>query len=96
MDAYFLKTHCNQYRFSDALWYSSGHAISLGFAVLGVITASVLYHLLRLENKRRDSGERDEVIVGVQSGDSRNGYYESVEEARRDKTDEWSGYRYIL
>lgn len=56
----------------------------------------MLYNLLRLENKRRDSGERDEVIVGVQSGDSRNGYYESVEEARRDKTDEWSGYRYIL
>lgn len=55
---------------------------------------------LRRENAKRARGERDEVIVGVNDKDplsnSRNGVYHSVEEARSDKGDAWSGYRYTL
>lgn len=43
-------------------------------------------------------GERDEHIVGVnddQPGISdKNGRYDSVEDAKRDKGDKWSGFRY--
>lgn len=55
--------------------------------------------MLKRENDRRDRGERDEVIKGV--NDERhdlmkNGCYASVEEARRKKGDKWSGFRYRL
>ena len=63
------------------------------FGNLGAISQ---YYLLRKENQRRDRGERDELIVSLNSGDPRNGSYETVEEAKRDKGDEWSGYRYVL
>ena len=49
---------------------------------------------------RQQRGERDEVIRGVNDGQaaelSKNGTYASVAEAKRDKGDEWSGYRYTL
>ena len=55
--------------------------------------------LLRRENAARDRGERDEVIAGEDNkhadGD-RNGRFESVEDARREKGDLWSGFRYTL
>ena len=51
--------------------------------------------LLRRENARRDRGERNEIIGDSKDGDPRNGCYESVEAAKRDKGDKWSGFRYI-
>ena len=64
------------------------------------------YVLLRRENARRDRGERDEVIEGVfivnegaearEERAGRNGRFASVEEAKREKGDLWSGYRYIV
>ena len=52
--------------------------------------------LLRRENALRDAGHRDEVINGTDNKHARgqNGIFASVEEARRDKGDEWSGFRY--
>lgn len=41
---------------------------------------------------------RDEVIEGIDnpSADEKNGMFNSVEEARIEKGDEWSGFRYTL
>jgi hypothetical protein len=57
---------------------------------------------LKLENDRRDRGERDEVI-GCASDcledigkAAKNGRYESTEAAQADKGDAWSGFRYTL
>jgi len=65
----------------------------------------LIFHL-RAENRRRESGERDEVIVaGEKAGaldaetekrGKANGVFESVEAARREKGDMWSGYRYYV
>jgi hypothetical protein len=50
----------------------------------------------RRENARRDRGERDEVIEGRDGGMPKNGSFKSVEEARLEKGDRWSGFRYSL
>ena len=44
------------------------------------------------------AGERDEVIDGVGNKLAReeNGHFSSVEQAREEKGDEWSGFRYSL
>jgi hypothetical protein len=58
--------------------------------------------LLRRENERRDKGERDEVIDSDNSGEEtnkmalKNGRFETVDDARREKGDEWSQFRYTL
>lgn len=53
---------------------------------------------LQRENARRDRGERDEIINGIdnKNADIRNGQYSSVDAARLDKGDGWSGFRYTL
>jgi len=70
------------------------------------LTTSVVYHItLKTENARREKGMRDEIIHGVNdSGDSEaieklarlNGRFETVDDAKREKGDSWSGYRYVL
>lgn len=52
---------------------------------------------LSRENRKRERGERNEVIKGVNEDRDdlvRNGVFASVEEARKEKGDEWSGFRY--
>ena len=78
------------------------------YIAFGLISSTVYLFLADRENRRRDRGERDEVIgaegsdegkegdEGKKGGHARNGVYESVDAARRDKGDEWSGYRYTL
>ena len=66
---------------------------------IGFVAATLLYFLLRRENSRRERGDRDEVIVGLNdTGDveHKNGTFDSIEEAKREKGDHWSGYRYTL
>lgn len=73
---------------------------------MGFVATSVLIIGLRKENKRRECGERDEVIVAGEKAETldaetekqakANGIYESTEAARRAKGDMWSGYRYHL
>jgi hypothetical protein len=90
-----------QYRARDKPWYSLGHGIVLMYIVIGWLTSLAFMILLRRENEKRARGERDEVITdGVElkaggEGNAQGGVYESVEEAKRDKGDGWSGYRYI-
>ncbi|KAJ7759161.1 MFS general substrate transporter [Mycena metata] len=91
----------NVYRSKDKPWYPLGHGLVLMYISFGII-ATISYHFaLRRENARRDRGERDEVIG--KSGDSdfdaqneKNGRFDNVADAKREKGDEWSGYRYIL
>ncbi|KAF8586060.1 MFS general substrate transporter [Ramaria rubella] len=94
----------NVYRARDTPWYTLGHAIQLGYITMAFIITCVLSVLLRTENKRRERGERDEVISTGEKMDEwdaatakqakANGVYESVEAARKAKGDMWSGNRY--
>ena len=95
----------NTYRAVNAPWYRQGHAVVLSYIVLGIVSTSALTYLLDRENKARDAGLRNELIVG-EGADEKNldtaglsapgGTYVSVAEARRAKGDQWSGYRYML
>ncbi|KAF8965594.1 MFS general substrate transporter [Flammula alnicola] len=88
----------NIYRARDTPWYRLGHGIVLAYIAIGFLS-SLLYHiLLKRENARRDRGERDEIIDGIDNKQAheRNGRYASVEEARIAKGDRWSGFRYTL
>ena len=83
-----------------------GHAIQLAYITMAFVATSVLILGMRAENKRRERGERDEVIVGGEKAEMldaetekqarANGMYGSVDAARRAKGDRWSGYRYHL
>ncbi|KAI0936632.1 hypothetical protein AcV5_004722 [Taiwanofungus camphoratus] len=89
----------NVYRAVDAPWYRMGHGIILAYIAIGWLCSLAFYVLLKQENARRDAGERDEVIDGIdnkRANAEKNGRYESVEAARMEKGDEWSGFRYSL
>jgi len=66
------------------------------YIVIGLITTALFRFLLKRENARRDRGERDEIIEGREGGFEVNGRFASVDDARREKGDLWSGYRYTL
>ena len=68
------------------------------YIVTGWLSSLIYMVLLRQENRARDRGERDEVIDGLEnmSADIVNGRYSSVTEARREKGDMWSGFRYTV
>ena len=66
------------------------------YICFGLISTVVARYLLKAENARRERGERDEVIVGYEGGSEVNGQFTSVEEAKAEKGDRWSGYRYTL
>ncbi|KIJ68580.1 hypothetical protein HYDPIDRAFT_82841 [Hydnomerulius pinastri MD-312] len=94
----------NVYRAQDAPWFRLGHGIILAYIAIGWISSLIFMILLKVENGRRDRGDRDEVIghskldgtedENVQA--AKNGRYESIEAARKEKGDEWSGFRYTL
>jgi len=88
----------NIYRSVDAPWYRMGHGIMLAYIAIGWLSSLAFYILLKHENARRDAGERDEVIEGIDNkhAHEKNGRFESVEDARREKGDDWSGFRYSL
>jgi len=92
----------NVYRARDAPWFRFGHGIVLAYIAIGRISSAVFMIQLKLENDRRDRGERDEVIgcgdrlEGDTIKAAKNGIYESTEAARADKGDTWSGFRYTL
>ncbi|EJC99321.1 MFS general substrate transporter [Fomitiporia mediterranea MF3/22] len=81
----------NLFREQDAPRYTPGNSFSVAATVVGLVSSISLHVLLRRENARRDRGERDEVIGDAVDtyGDIRNGRYDSVEAAKRDKGDEW-------
>jgi hypothetical protein len=81
-------------------WYTLGHGIVLMYIAIGWLSSLIYTILLRRENKARDRGERDEVITGsenkTETANVDNGQYRSVAEARREKGDMWSGFRYTV
>lgn len=87
-----------QYRAVDKPWYRLGHGIVLAYIAIGWISSLIFTILLRRENARRDKGDRDE-IIGKSAGNHANevnGRYETVDAARREKGDNWSGFRYVV
>lgn len=69
----------------------------LAYIAIGFISSFLMRLVLKAENARRARGERDEVI-GDQNTSAEKGVtvYESVEAAKIDKGDHWSGFRYTL
>ena len=64
---------------------------------ISLLSSTTFIIFLSRENRKRERGERDEVIKGVNEDRDdlvRNGVFASVEEARKEKGDEWSGFRY--
>ncbi|KAG6818041.1 hypothetical protein H0H87_009196 [Tephrocybe sp. NHM501043] len=88
----------NIYRVLDKPWYRLGHGIVLAYIAIGFISTIIFGTFLQRENARRERGERDEVIEGIENKHANpiNGSYESVQAARIEKGDEWSGFRYTL
>ncbi|KAI0283389.1 MFS general substrate transporter [Russula aff. rugulosa BPL654] len=88
----------NVYRERDIPWYTLGHGIVLMYIAIGWLSSLTYAILLRRENKARDRGERDEVIDGIENKRANvdNGRYRSVAEARKEKGDMWSGFRYTV
>lgn len=68
------------------------------FIGLGIISSIIYHFLAKAENARRDRGERDEIIgdTSVEGKNEKNGRFATVEDCKRFKGDQWSGYRYIL
>jgi hypothetical protein len=68
------------------------------YIAIGWLSSLTYTILLRRENNARDRGKRDEVIDGFEnkSANVLNGRYSSVAEARREKGDMWSGFRYTV
>jgi len=75
-----------------------GHGIVLLYIGIGFSSSILFAYFLHLENLRRERGDRDEIIEGIDNKNARecNGRYESIEAAKNDKGDDWSGFRYIL
>ncbi|EPQ60546.1 MFS general substrate transporter [Gloeophyllum trabeum ATCC 11539] len=88
----------NVYRAVDKPWYSLGHGIILAYLAIGWLSSLALLIYVRRENARKAAGARDEVIEGVDNklAHPRNGTFASVDEARRERGDRWSGFRYTL
>ncbi|PCH36324.1 MFS general substrate transporter [Wolfiporia cocos MD-104 SS10] len=89
----------NVYRAQDEPWYTLGHGIILMYIGIGLICSATYIVVLKRENAKRDRGERDEIIKGMNDDQlhlSKNGTFASVADAKREKGDEWSGYRYTL
>jgi len=92
----------NVYRTRDKPWYTLGHGIVLMYIVIGWITTVITIFLLRRENAKRERGERDEIIRGVNDSrveklqDGNVKVYDSLAHVKMEKGDAWSGYRYTL
>ncbi|KAF9229153.1 MFS general substrate transporter [Gyrodon lividus] len=94
----------NVYRTQDAPWFRLGHGVVLAYIAIGWISSVVFMVLLKLENARRDRGERNEAIGDDDwvtkeqrnANAAKNGQYESTQAARAEKGDQWSGFRYTL
>jgi len=88
----------NVYRTADKPWYRLGHGIVLVYIAIGWISSLIFTILLRRENARRDKGDRDEIIGNFTGNHANelNGRYETVDAARKEKGDQWSGFRYTV
>lgn len=83
------------YRAVQKPWYPTGHGIVLAYIFLGLISNGVYYFLIKKENAARAAGERDEVIGPLAEGEKKPNHYATLEDAKADKGDNWSGYKYV-
>ncbi|KAG6336022.1 hypothetical protein ID866_3057 [Astraeus odoratus] len=86
----------NVYRANQAPRYTLGHSLVLMYIAIGIVSTLLLRFTLNAENARRDRGERDELVDNQDGGRAVNGHFSSMDEAKREKGDKWSGYRYTL
>jgi len=90
----------NVYRAVDKPWYRLGHGLVLMYIGIGIITSILFLVFLKRENARRERGERDEYIDDLPETqlpeNMKNGRYATMDDAKRDKGDKWSGYRYTI
>lgn len=87
----------NVYRARDKPWYTLGHGMVLMYIGLGMISSIICVFFLDKENKKRDRGERDEIIGDITiTGNEKNGRFATLADAKTEKGDQWSGYRYTL
>ncbi|ESK81576.1 hypothetical protein Moror_5080 [Moniliophthora roreri MCA 2997] len=86
----------NVYRSKDAPWYTLGHGLVLMYIAIGIIASCIYLYFVKQENAKRERGERDEIIGDSMTGHEKNGRYDSVADAKREKGDGYSGYRYTI
>ncbi|KAF8967756.1 MFS general substrate transporter [Flammula alnicola] len=90
----------NVYRARDKPWYPLGHGLVLLYIGIGLAATTTYLLLLKRENARRERGERNEIIDDLPethiAGNEKNGRFTTVNEAKREKGDNWSGYRYTI
>jgi hypothetical protein len=55
----------NVYRGQDKPWFSLGHGIVLMYIAIGLISSLTFKFFLKRENRKRERGERDEIIRGI-------------------------------
>ncbi|KAK0239153.1 MFS general substrate transporter [Armillaria nabsnona] len=85
----------NVYRAKDKPRYILG--LVLMYIGLGIIFTLIYLYFANKENKKRERGERDEIIGDEDAqGNESNGRFVTVEAAKREKGDAWSGYKYTL
>ncbi|KAK0214782.1 MFS general substrate transporter [Armillaria fumosa] len=85
----------NVYRASDKPWYTLG--MVLMYIGLGTVSSIICVFFLDRENKKRDRGERDEIIGDItMTGNEKNGRFATLTDAKMERGDQWSGYRYTL
>jgi len=87
----------NIYRAVDAPWFRSGHSVLFGYFCVGFLATIAFRVYLQRQNAKRDRGEGEEIIDGVTRTEyGKDNRYESVNVARQEKGDMWSGFRYVL
>uniref|UniRef100_A0A0W0FXF6 Major facilitator superfamily (MFS) profile domain-containing protein n=2 Tax=Moniliophthora roreri TaxID=221103 RepID=A0A0W0FXF6_MONRR len=86
----------NVYRARDAPWYTLGHGLVLMYIAIGITASCTYLFFVKQENAKRERGERDEIIGDSKTGHEKNGRYDSVADAKREKGDNYSGYRYTI
>ncbi|ESK89347.1 high-affinity nicotinic acid transporter [Moniliophthora roreri MCA 2997] len=86
----------NVYRSEDAPWYPLGHGLVLMYIAIGIITSCIYLFFVKRENAKRERSERDEIIGDSKTGHEKNGRYDSIADAKREKGDDYSGYRYTI
>ncbi|KAK0239198.1 MFS general substrate transporter [Armillaria nabsnona] len=87
----------NVYRADNMPWYPLGHGLVLLYLCIGAVFSIVYLILLKRENKKRERGERDEVIGdSIEKVPEENDRFATVSDAKMEKGDLWSGYRYTL
>ncbi|PPQ68415.1 hypothetical protein CVT26_006087 [Gymnopilus dilepis] len=90
----------NVYRAKDKPWYRLGHGLVLLYIGLGLVSSTVMLIYLKRENSQRAQGARDEYIEDQPDThhpeNEKNGRFATVADAKTEKGDKYSGYKYTI